>query len=204
MIVSVAIGTEPAFWASMLVTDTNRAKNKKRNVFIDALPTSVFDSGSGDGKQNAAEACCKKTGKSFGCYCCVSMWLKSFWSGRLSNMAARKPLARNNHLEEAMALLIRNQAAFVEQIARNDQERLKLQLTGDDRQRKIEDWQRETEDWERKIEDWQRNALERFDKIEERLAKIETTLVDLPKTLLQTILDQIPKIRKEIGFTPPT
>ncbi len=117
-------------------------------------------------------------------------------------MAARKPLARNNHLEEAMALLIRNQAAFVEQIARNDQERLKLQLTGEDRQRKIEDWQRETEDWERKIEEWHRNALERFDKIEERLAKIETTLVDLPKTLLQTILDQIPKIRKEIGFKP--
>jgi len=42
-------------------------------------------------------------------------------------MATRKPLAWNTHLEEAMALLIRNQAALVEQIARNDQERLKLQ-----------------------------------------------------------------------------
>jgi len=94
-------------------------------------------------------------------------------------MAARKPLPRNDHLEEAMALLIRNQAAFVEQIARNDQERLKLQLTGEDRQRKAE---------------------ERFDKIEERLANIEASLVELPKTILQTILDQIPKIRKEIGF----
>jgi hypothetical protein len=39
-----------------------------------------------------------------------------------------------------MALLIRNQAAFVEQIARNDQERLKLQVTGEARQRKIEEW----------------------------------------------------------------
>ena len=97
-----------------------------------------------------------------------------------------------------MALLIRNQAAFVEQISRNDQERLALK----DWQRKTEDWQRETEAWERKVEDWQRNALERFDKIEERLAKIETTLADLPKTLIQTILDQIPKIRKEIGFKP--
>jgi chromosome segregation ATPase len=97
-----------------------------------------------------------------------------------------------------MALLIRNQAAFVEQIARNDQERLALK----DWQRKTEDWQRETEAWERKVEDWQRNALERFDKIEERLAKIETTLADLPKTLIQTIFDQIPKIRKEIGFKP--
>ena len=87
-----------------------------------------------------------------------------------------------------MALLIRNQAAFVEQIARNDQERLKLQI-------KSEDWQRKTEDWQRKTEDWQR-------KTEERLAAIEASLVELPKTILQTILDQIPKIRKEIGFKP--
>ena len=129
-------------------------------------------------------------------------------------MAARtrKPLPRNNHLEEAMALLIRNQAAFVEQISRNDQERLALkdwqhktedwQRKTEDWQRKTEDWQRETEAWERKVEEWQRNALVRFDKIEERLAKIETTLADLPKTLIQTIFDQIPKIRKEIGFKP--
>jgi len=35
-----------------------------------------------------------------------------------------------------MALLILNQAAFVEQIARNDQERLTLQRKSEDRQRK--------------------------------------------------------------------
>ena len=110
-----------------------------------------------------------------------------------------------------MALLIRNQAAFVEQIARNDQERLKLQLTGaarhtktEDWQRRTEDWQRKSEDWERKTEDWQRKALERFDKIEGRLANIEAALVQLPKTLLQTIFEQIPKIRKEIGFKSST
>jgi len=40
-----------------------------------------------------------------------------FGNGRLPSMSARKPHARNNHLEQAMALLIRNQAAFVEQIA---------------------------------------------------------------------------------------
>lgn len=124
--------------------------------------------------------------------------LKSFWSGRLFGMAARKPLARNNHLEEAMALLIRNQAAFVEQIARNDQERLALK----EWQHKTEVWQHRTEDWQRKTEDWQHKAEERFDKIEERLAGIEASLVELPKTILQTILDQIPKIRKEIGFKP--
>jgi len=49
-------------------------------------------------------------------------------------MAARRSLARNNHLEEAMALLIRNQAAFVEQIARNDRGWRELQ----ERQRKTE------------------------------------------------------------------
>ena len=114
-------------------------------------------------------------------------------------MAARKPFARNNHLEEAMALLIRNQAAFVEQIARNDQERLALK----EWQHKTEVWQHKTEVWQRKTEDWQRKAEVRFDKIEERLSRIEASLVELPKNLLQTILDQMPKIRKEIGFTPP-
>jgi hypothetical protein len=48
-------------------------------------------------------------------------------------MPARKRPAAN-HLQEAMALLIRNQAAFVEQIARNDQERLALQRKSDERQ----------------------------------------------------------------------
>jgi len=108
-------------------------------------------------------------------------------------MASRKPLARNNHLEEAMALLIRNRAAFVEQIARNDQERLALK-----------EWQHKTEVWQHKTEEWQRKAEVRFDKIEERLSRIEASLVELPKNILQTILEQIPKIRKEIGFTPPT
>ncbi|MBC8031750.1 MAG: hypothetical protein H7Z16_16825 [Pyrinomonadaceae bacterium] len=108
-------------------------------------------------------------------------------------MAARKPIARNNHLEEAMALLIRNQAAFVEQIARNDQERLALR-----------DWQHRTEVWQHNTEEWQRRAEARFDKIEERLSNIEATLVQLPKIILQTILEQLPKaVKKEIGFSPP-
>jgi hypothetical protein len=84
-------------------------------------------------------------------------------------MATRRPIRRNNHLEEAMALLIRNQAAFVEQISRNDQERLELR-----------DWQHETE---------------------RRLGKIEESLTQLPKTLLQSLLEQLPKaVKKEIGF----
>ena len=86
-----------------------------------------------------------------------------------------------------MALLIRNQAAFVEQIARNDQERLAFK------------------EWQHKTEVWQHRAEERFDKIEARLASIEATLVQMPKTILQTILAQLPKaVKKEIGFKART
>jgi hypothetical protein len=95
-------------------------------------------------------------------------------------MATRRPLARNNHLEEAMALLIRNQAAFVEQIARNDQERQALR-----------EWQHKTQVWQ--------------DKTEDRLAKIEASLAELPQTILRSLLAQLPKaVKKEIGFTPLT
>jgi hypothetical protein len=104
-------------------------------------------------------------------------------------MAARKRPTANNHLQEAMALLIRNQAAFVEQIARNDQKRLRLQRISDERQVGIEEWQRKSD--------------QRFDRIEERLARVEADLLKLPKTIVQTILDQLPRIRKEIGFKTP-
>jgi seryl-tRNA synthetase len=118
-------------------------------------------------------------------------------------MATRRPVRRNNHLEEAMALLIRNQAAFVEQIARNDQERLKLQRQSQEWQlENKERWLENKELW-RENKEWQRKAEERFDRIEQRLADIEASLVQLPKTILQTILEQLPKaIKKEIGFKP--
>lgn len=86
-----------------------------------------------------------------------------------------------------MALLIHNQAAFVEQIARNDQERLALQ--------------RNAQEWQHKTDVWQHKAEARFDKIERRLTRIEASLVQLPKT----ILAQLPKaVKKEIGFKSPT
>ena len=85
-----------------------------------------------------------------------------------------------------MALLINNQAAFVGQIARNDQERLALQRQSEERWRRIEQWQLKSE--------------ARFEKIEERLTRIEADLVSLPKAIIKTILDQLPKIKKEIGF----
>jgi len=86
-------------------------------------------------------------------------------------MVARQ-LRKNNHLEEAMALLIRNQAAFVEQISRNDQERLALQM---------------------RTEEWQRKSDERF-------ARIEAELRELPARIIEAILDQLPRFKKEIGF----
>src|ERR1700741_3338533 len=107
-------------------------------------------------------------------------------------MALRKQAARDDRLEEAMALLINNQAAFLQQLARNDQERLKLQLR--------------TEQWQYKTEDWMRNAEARFERIEERLTRIEEALAHMPETILgyildpivQAVLEQLPKaIKKE-------
>jgi hypothetical protein len=100
----------------------------------------------------------------------------------LPNMATRNGTSANIHLQEAMALLIRNQAAFVEQISRNDQERLALERESKERFARIEDWQR---------------------KSEERFARIEAQLAELPKRIVQAVLDQLPRIKKEIGFKTP-
>lgn len=113
-------------------------------------------------------------------------------------MSAKRPLRRNNHLEEAMALLLHNQAAFVEQIARNNEEWLDLK------------------DRQNRTEDWQRRAEIRFEQIEQRLEKIEQSLIQLPKTILDAVLDEAPRtivravleqlpkaVKKEIGFKSP-
>ena len=113
-------------------------------------------------------------------------------------------MLRNNHLEEAMALLIRNQAAFVEQIARNDQERLKLQRNAEEWRLENKEWRLENNERWRENREWQRKAEKRFDRIEQQLSDIEASLVQLPKTILQTILEQLPKaVKKEIGFKSP-
>ena len=93
--------------------------------------------------------------------------------------------------------MINNQAAFVGQIARNDQERLALQ-------RRSDEWQVKNDERWRKNEEWQRKSEARFENIEKRLARIEADLLQLPSTLsksiIRTIFDQIPQIKKEIGF----
>ena len=78
---------------------------------------------------------------------------------RLPVVATRKNSTSNNHLEEAMALLIRNQAAFVEQIARTDRERT-------EQKQEFEEFRRETR---------------------ERLSRIETILLQLPKAIKKEI-----------------
>ena len=119
------------------------------------------------------------------------------------SMASRQS-ASNNHLVEAMALLIRNQAAFVEQIARSDQERLGLQRQTEEWRHKNEEWQRKSEEWQRKSEEWQRKSEEWQRKSEERFARIEAQLAQLPARIVQTVLEQFPRLKKEIGFKSPT
>ena len=93
-----------------------------------------------------------------------------------------------------MALLIRNQAAFVEQIARNDQERLALQRRGDEQdlksskhQNEIEERQRNTEEWQRKTDEQQMRIEKRMIGVEERLKRIETFLLQLPQLIKKEI-----------------
>jgi hypothetical protein len=111
-------------------------------------------------------------------------------------MATRNGSSASTHLQEAMALLIRNQAAFVEQISRNDQERLTLQRKAEEWQRKSDEWQRKSDERFARIEAWQRKSDERF-------TRIEAQLVELPRRVVQTVLEQLPRIKKEIGFKTP-
>jgi predicted nuclease with TOPRIM domain len=97
-------------------------------------------------------------------------------------MASRKRPTANNHLQEAMARLIANQAAFDEQISRNEQERLALERRSDERFARLEEWQR---------------------KSDERFARIEAELRELPGKIIQAVLDELPRIKKEIGFKTP-
>ena len=118
-------------------------------------------------------------------------------------MAARKSPAKN-HLQEAMALLISNQAALVEQISRNDQERRTLQIRTAEWQLRSEEWQRRSEEWQRRSEEWQHRTEEWQRKSDERFAEIEAQLLQLPAKIVQAVLDQLPRIKKEIGFKSPT
>src|SRR5437899_12681816 len=100
-------------------------------------------------------------------------------------MATRKNSNSNNHLEEAMALLIRNQPAFVEQIARNDQERLKLQRSSDESQRRSVELERESKERfgnvEREFGKLERDTKQQCAKVEQRLSRKQTSHLDFHK-----------------------
>ena len=85
-------------------------------------------------------------------------------------MATRKPSANGNHLQEAMALLIRNQAAFVDQMARSDRE--------------FGEW-RESRALQQQNDERFARIDGRFTGVEERLSRIETILVQLPEAIRQ-------------------
>lgn len=92
-------------------------------------------------------------------------------------------------------MLIRNQAAFVDQIARSDQDRLQLQRRSDEHDRnshnlqaKTEEWQQNTAEWQRKSDEQSMRMEKRLIGFEERLKRIETFLLQLPQL-----------IKKEIG-----
>ena len=92
--------------------------------------------------------------------------------------------------------MLANQAAFVEQISRNDQERLALERRSDERERRNDERERRNDERFGRLEEWQRKSDERF-------ARIEAELRDLPGKIIQAVLDQMPRIKKEIGFKTP-
>ena len=87
-------------------------------------------------------------------------------------MAANKT-SRNNHLEEAMALLIRNQAAFLDRAAQTDREALTLK--------------RELAAIERELAAIERESNKRFERIESILLEHRVILEALPEAIRQKI-----------------
>jgi len=80
-------------------------------------------------------------------------------------MARRVETGRVN-LQEAVALLIQNQAAFVREIAETN---------------------RRHEETNRRHEDWMRRSDERFARIEQELDEIKRILLGLPEAVRQKI-----------------
>ena len=163
-----ALVSTTGLWAK-LIAGENKANNKSEIRFLNSESSLRADHTSLHRKPSAAETFWQGQPKpvrvigSELCYGSLSGVI-DYWC-----MPARKRPSANDHLQEAMALLIRNQAAFVEQIARNDQERLKLQRISDQRQLRIEEWQRKGD--------------QRFDKIEERLPRVKIIVLQLPKAI---------------------
>jgi len=88
---------------------------------------------------------------------------------------ARAKEQKNGRLEEAMAMLIQNQAAFVAQMRDRDREMIELQRTTAERFAQID---------------------QRFAQVDQRLANIEAVLREHSRTL-----ERLPDaVRDKIGF----
>jgi predicted nucleic acid-binding Zn-ribbon protein len=90
--------------------------------------------------------------------------------------------SRNNHLEEAMALLINNQAAFFKQMSESEKETAAVR-------REMLELKRESDQLRRESDQLRRESDERFRRIEAILLEHTQLLQALPET-----------IREKIGF----
>jgi hypothetical protein len=100
---------------------------------------------------------------------------------------ARKAPPPNGHdrLEEAMATLLQNQAAFVSSLAESNRERAEIE--------------RRHQEFERRHFEFERETKERFSRIEAQMAEIIRVLNE--HTL---ILERLPEaVREKIGFKVP-
>ena len=97
----------------------------------------------------------------------------------------------NHELQQAMALLIRNQAAFVAQLADSNKR-------FDETNRRFDETNRKFDETGRRIDEITRRSDKRFARIEEDLKQIKAILARHEK-LLQVLPEAI---RKKIGFNP--
>ena len=103
-------------------------------------------------------------------------------------MARKSASSQNGHdrLEEAMALLIQNQAAFVGRLADADRERAEI---------------------ERRHLEFERETAERFARIEAQMAEIIRVLNEHGQILAEhgRLLEHLPEaVHEKIGFKSPS
>lgn len=96
-----------------------------------------------------------------------------------------------------MALLINNQAALLAQIARSDKEIARNEKERVALERRYDKRHLEFEERHRKAE---ARLLNMDRKSDERFARIEALPVEMPTKSVLAVLDQLPRIKKEIGF----
>jgi exonuclease VII large subunit len=107
---------------------------------------------------------------------------------------ARKSTPANgrDRLEEAMALLVQNQAAFLSRLAETDSR------LAENEQRRLENERRYLE-FERRHLEYERETAERFTRIEAQMAEIIRVLSEHGR-LIERLTEAV---REKIGFKAP-